>query len=223
VSDSVIDAIRQVDPCPEELGPPPIDMVHRRLAEAPDLDSPARRSRRPNVSAMAVTASSLVVVAVAVLAIALLGHAHRRGRTVQPSSGVTACHSTARVGVLPPWARSGFSDPRPRMRYALGRSGQIAAILWGSLNSPPAADHNNKILWVSRTPVAGTLHIHAQRMSGTKRLGAPVSREVAGGPGPSIIDLPESGCWRMTLRWAGRTDHLDLRYLPNSSAPVPIT
>jgi hypothetical protein len=42
-----------------------------------------------------------------------------------------------------------------------------------------------------------------------------VSRTVLGGPGPSIINLPASGCWRLTLRWSGRVDSLDLDYAPN--------
>ncbi len=218
MSDSVIDAIREADPCPDELGPPPIEMVRRRLGDAPDARRPVRRARRPSLSTLAVSVSSLAVVAVAVLAIAELGHTPRGGGAVRPSAGatgVTACQSTARVGVLPPWARAGFSDKRPRMSYALGRSGRIAAILWGSLNSPPASDHTNKILWVSHATAAAAgsdLRIEAQRMAGTERLGAPVNRRVTGGPGPSIINLPAAGCWRLTLRWSGWTDHLDLRY-----------
>jgi len=30
-----------------------------------------------------------------------------------------------------------------------------------------------------------------------------VNRLVRGGPGPSIINLPTAGCWRLALRWAG--------------------
>jgi hypothetical protein len=35
---------------------------------------------------------------------------------------------------------------------------------------------------------------------------------VRGGPGPSGINLPAPGCWRLALRWSGRTDELDLQY-----------
>ena len=107
------------------------------------------------------------------------------------------------------------------MPYELGNAGNIAAIVWGfPLLSPPPRSHNNKILWVSRVmPQPGSnLRIAAQRMQGTHPLGTPVSRTVMGGPGPSIINLPASGCWRLTLRWSGRVDSLDLDYAANPDA-----
>jgi hypothetical protein len=102
------------------------------------------------------------------------------------------------------------------MPYVLGRAGRIAAILFADpLESPPPKDHNNKILWVSHAPsVAGSdLRISAQRMTRSTPVGRPVGRSVPGSPGPSIIDLPAAGCWRLTLRWSGRVDTLDLRYV----------
>jgi hypothetical protein len=43
-----------------------------------------------------------------------------------------------------------------------------------------------------------------------------VTHVVNGGPGPSIIDLPAAGCWRLDLRWAGHSDTVDIRYARNS-------
>jgi hypothetical protein len=132
------------------------------------------------------------------------------------SSAPAACHSAVHHGVLPTWARTGFSDPRPRLPHVLGRSGEIAALIFGyPLRSPPLKDRGNKILWVSRRAVKplSDLRIRAQRMEGRRRVGHPVTRVVVGGPGPSGIDLPAPGCWRLTLRWSGRSDHLDLRYV----------
>jgi hypothetical protein len=126
-----------------------------------------------------------------------------------------ACGSDVDMGVLPVWARGGFSEARPRAPHVVGRSGAIMAIVFGHpLRSPPAHDRNNKILWVARTAPteSSTLYVRAQRMSGTTRIGAPVSRRVARGPGPSIIDVPAPGCWRFTLTWYGHSDSLDLRY-----------
>ena len=131
------------------------------------------------------------------------------------SSGPPACHSDVRKGVLPTWARTGFSAPRPRLPHVIGRSDEIAALVFGyPLRSPVAKDRGNKILWVSRRAVRplSDLRIHAQRMQGSRRVGRPVTRVVVGGPGPSGINLPAPGCWRLTLRWSGRTDELDLQY-----------
>ncbi|MGZ6682475.1 MAG: hypothetical protein ACXVFN_22880 [Solirubrobacteraceae bacterium] len=132
------------------------------------------------------------------------------------SSPAPACHSVVHHGVLPTWARTGFSDPRPRLPHVIGHSGEIAALVFGyPLRSPPLPDRGNKILWVSRRAVKplSDLRIHAQRMVGRQRVGRPVTRVVVGGPGPSGINLPAPGCWRLTLRWSGRTDELDLRYV----------
>jgi hypothetical protein len=131
------------------------------------------------------------------------------------AASTRACHSAMRHGVLPTWARTGFSDPRPRMPHVLGRSGEIAAIVFGyPLLAPPAKTRANKILWVSRrTPRrGGDLRIRAQRMRGAKPVGKHVVRVIRGGPGPSYLNLPVPGCWRLSLRWSGRSDELDLDY-----------
>jgi hypothetical protein len=102
------------------------------------------------------------------------------------------------------------------MPYELGRNGRIAALVFGyPLWSPPEKDRANKILWVERHAVQRptALWIRAQRMSGTRAVGRAVTRVVAHGPGPSIINLPAAGCWRLSLTWSGRSDTLDLRYL----------
>jgi hypothetical protein len=103
------------------------------------------------------------------------------------------------------------------MDFEIGRHGEVVALLWAyPLLSPPPTTHNNKILWVSRLTTNGsTLLISAQRMTGSKPVGQAVHRQVAGGPGPSIIDLPMAGCWRLDLQWSGQRDSLDLDYVGN--------
>ena len=126
------------------------------------------------------------------------------------------CKPHVSHGVLPTWARTGFSAPRPRLPHSIARRGRIAALYFGfPLTAPPRKDVANKILWVSHVGQrpGGDLLIRAQRMRGRRLLGAPVRRRVAGGPGPSGIDLPRAGCWRLGLRWSGHTDRLDVRYV----------
>jgi hypothetical protein len=144
------------------------------------------------------------------LAVALACAVPSRGSTSQ-----RACRPALSKGVLPPWARTGFSDPRPKMPHIVGRSHEIAAVIFGyPLLSPPAETRANKILWVSRRTVKplSDLRIRAQRMRGSRPVGHHVVRVIRGGPGPSYVNLPTPGCWRLTLRWSGRSDQLDLQY-----------
>jgi hypothetical protein len=132
------------------------------------------------------------------------------------SAPAAPCRSAVQTGVLPVWARSGFSDAQPRAPHVLGRAGDIVAILFAQpLRAPQPAGRTNKILWVSRLPFAldANLRISAQRMIGTRRAGSPVVRTIRGGPGPSIVDMPRPGCWRLTMRWSRHADSLDLEYL----------
>ena len=135
------------------------------------------------------------------------------------SSAPAVCTPTVQHGVLPTWARGGFSDARPKIAHVTGRSGAIMGIFFAQpLEVPPAKDHSNKILWVARVGASSgiDLRIAAQRMVGVHTVGGPVRRVVSGGPGPSIINLPAAGCWRLALRWGGHTDTLDVGYARNS-------
>jgi len=103
------------------------------------------------------------------------------------------------------------------MHYEVAKNGDIAALLFADpLLAPPPLTHRNKILWVSRLATNGSpLFISAQRVVGSNAVGQVVKRQVAGGPGPSIIDLPVAGCWQLNLRWSGHHDTVDLEYLAN--------
>jgi hypothetical protein len=144
-----------------------------------------------------------------------------RATPAQSTPAATACAAKIPVRLLPPWARAGFSDPRPHMPFVLSAKGQIGAIVWGDpLLAPPAKDRSNKILWVSHAPFkpgGGDLRISAQRIAAGKPVGAPLARSVMGGPGPSIVDLP-AGCWHLTLSWWDQADTMDLRYSRDRAA-----
>ena len=83
----------------------------------------------------------------------LIGAGLLSGFATSTASSATAsprCHSRVSAGVLPPWGRGGFSDPRPRMPYELAVDGRIAALVFGyPLLSPPAENRADKILWVA--------------------------------------------------------------------------
>jgi hypothetical protein len=86
-------------------------------------------------------------------------------------------------------------SPTQPMPYVMSDRGDIVAILWADhdpLHAPPLPNVSNKILWVSRVN-QGTftpLRIRAI-LDGTNQT---VTRQVADGPGPSIIDFPAAGC-----------------------------
>jgi hypothetical protein len=131
--------------------------------------------------------------------------------------GVAPCSPAVRHDVLPVWMRAGFTGPDPRIPYVLGRDGAIGAVLFGApLNAPPAQRKNNKILWVPRhlSKTVAPLWIRMQKMVGVQAVGPPVRRIIATGPGPSYVDAPSAGCWRLTLTWSGQRDTLDLAYVP---------
>jgi hypothetical protein len=130
------------------------------------------------------------------------------------ASAATGCGSRVDMGSLPDWADAGFSGDA-RVPHVLGGKGDIVAVLFGyPLRQDRSDGSNNKILWVSRPATTSpdttsdTLVIIAT-LNGTDTR---VTREVTGGPGPSIIDMPQPGCWHLELRWSGRIDTMDLVY-----------
>jgi hypothetical protein len=129
------------------------------------------------------------------------------------SSVAAPCAQPVQTGPLPAWARAGFTGDAS-MPHVIGAHGEIVAAIFGHplAVDKPADGPANKILWVAKTPSgpgeAGDLVIGA-KLHGTE---VSVDRRVTGGPGPSIIDLPQPGCWRLTLTWPGHTDTVDLAY-----------
>ena len=127
-------------------------------------------------------------------------------------AGAPAARCAAEVAPapLPRWARGGFSPPDQAVPFVVGERGTILGVLFGQpLSARPAPDRGNKILWVTRDahPV-GPLTIIAA-LDGSTTV---ATREIPDGPGPSLVDLPAPGCWRLTLTWAGHTDRVTVAY-----------
>lgn len=184
----------------ETLTPPVADLVTVGLVRG-------RRRRRRRQTAAALAAAGAL--ALAGTGTAILTHEDKD--TSSTVAAGASCKSVIQTGVLPTWARDGFSDSEPKVPHVLSTKGDITAILFGvPLNSPPAADRNNKILWVSvvASDAPAPLLIDAVREGTTTH----VRRQVPGGPGPSIIDLPQPGCWHLNLQWGTNRDTMDLDY-----------
>ncbi|WP_309244392.1 hypothetical protein [Micromonospora parastrephiae] len=131
------------------------------------------------------------------------------------ASAATGCGSRVETGALPDWADAGFSGDA-RVPHVFGAKGDIVAVMFAHPLAQVRRDgSNNKILWVSRPVTASTGTTSAATLVITATLdgtGTRVTREVAGGPGPSIIDMPRAGCWHLDLRWGGHSDTMDLVY-----------
>jgi hypothetical protein len=132
-------------------------------------------------------------------------------RAASPQADTEPCVTKMETGALPEWARTGFTGDGSGNPHVFSKNGDMLGVLFGNpLTAPPAADHNNKILWVSKLPIntPSDFGIVAS-LAGT---GETVRPKVDPAPGPSIIDLPKPGCWRMTLSWSGHVDTMDLTY-----------
>jgi hypothetical protein len=179
----------------ETLAPPVTELAGGGLRRGRQL----RRRRR-----LAAGGAALALVAGAGTAALVRDDEARRSVTTAAGS----C-TAPRSDVLPTWARDGFSEAEPRVPYVLSADGRMAAILFGSLQSPSAPNRSNKILWVTRPDSAGyPLDIAAVRAGSD---GTVVRRHLEG-PGPSTVDLPQPGCWTLTLRWGDFRDTIHLEY-----------
>lgn len=96
------------------------------------------------------------------------------------------------------------------MPYVVGDHDKILGVLFGyPLRSPAGPGRANKILWVPRIAAQhDPLKIRAALTGSTRH----AFRQVDGGPGPSIIDMPAAGCWIFSLSWSGRTDTVAVPY-----------
>jgi hypothetical protein len=129
--------------------------------------------------------------------------------TASPTPG--PCRSEVTRDALPVWARAGFSDDGSGVPHVFSEHSDLLAVLF---KYPPASSADpqdgTKILWVSRLPQEPMqpLVIEATLEGATTTL----TREVPGGPGPSSIQLPTAGCWRLALSWSGHQDRMMLQF-----------
>jgi hypothetical protein len=191
-------------------------------ARAPHDESLAGTIQRRSRYRRAVTVAPL---AAAVAVIAVVGAVLLVRPVVRDQSAAAATLCTPiQTAVLPSWARAGFSEKEPRSRFVTSTSGAMVAIVFADpLISPARPDVGNKILWVPNTDnpaasipsprsdyVAGDLdlHITGRLENGT----ATMHTTVVGGSGPSIVNVPQPGCWKFDLTWGNRHDTINIPY-----------
>ena len=191
-------------------------------ARAPHDESLGSTIQRRSRYRRAVTVAPLAV-AIAVIAVVGAVLLVRPAARDQSAAAATMC-TPIKTAVLPSWASAGFSEKEPRSRFVTSTSGAMVAIVFADpLISPARPDVGNKILWVPNTdnPAASNsnsrsksaagdldLHISGRLEGGT----ATMHTTVVGGSGPSIVDVPQPGCWKFNLIWGNQHDTINIPY-----------
>jgi hypothetical protein len=143
--------------------------------------------------------------------------------TESPSPDMTATPkaSTAPASAHPQASRRGLS-PHPfslpcsggeQRRLVGARHNIIGAVFAPRLVSPPSPGYANKILWSSwQQTGSADLLISASLNGFALRARRTVDAVTSGPSRPSIINMPETGCWTFSLRWGDTTDVVAVRY-----------
>jgi hypothetical protein len=117
-------------------------------------------------------------------------------------------------GGLPEWA-SNAGGPTG-LRSVVSHEGNLVGYLFADpLRAPAPKDGtNNKILWIVRDPRNGKdLHLTLRPVGGGPAV--TVTETPDSYPGeiyPSIVDVPEAGCWSVRAEWDGHRATLELPY-----------
>ena len=105
------------------------------------------------------------------------------------------------------------------MPYALASGDDVAAFFFTQpllAGTARRGEPQNKVLWVVRSPEDGMPLDVVARSEGDDTPAIAVPADTGGGSGEiqrSIVDVPEPGCWRLSLRWGNREASLDVRVI----------
>jgi len=120
-------------------------------------------------------------------------------------------------GHEPAWLTTAGAHNNPNgLPYVLDVRQTAAGFIFGyPLRAGHPTDRANKVLWVVRFPRNGSpLEITGQ-LSDANEPAVHVSQPANSGPGeiyPSIVDVPQPGCWRFDLSWSGHRATVYLEY-----------
>jgi hypothetical protein len=174
--------------------------------EAPHDDDLAGRVRAGARRRRLLTVGPIAAVLAVFLILAAVW-VNRPSDTTAVAAPPSAC-TALQTGPLPVWARAGFSSPEGNP-YQLSTDGEMAAVVFANpLLAPADPERANKILWVAeQTPAfTDTLVIDGTREGD----GLQHSVDIGSAPGPSYVDMPAPGCWRLTLTWGTHSDTINL-------------
>ncbi len=183
-----------------------------------------RTQRRRRRNGTLATIVAVLVVATYLLDTYPLDNSKQASARQGVAAAVAGCGATKIAhGPIPAWTAPAFgasSSRTPPWPHAVSEHGNVVAVVFGyPLRAGRPTNPANKVLWIMRLPRNGSpLRITARPLHAN----APLVRIVApadSSPGeiyPSYVNVPSAGCWRLSLRWAGHTDSIDLPYRPGS-------
>jgi hypothetical protein len=186
--------------------------------------APARPRRRRRCRLVAVPAA--LAAGLGLLGTHLPGSSSEAADRPALSAAASGCGATRIVhGAVPAWAAPAFADSSsrtPPWPHAVSARGNAVAVVFGyPLRAGHPMNPANKILWIMRLPRNGSpLTITAKPLHRSSRAVRSVW-PADSSPGeiyPSYVNVPGPGCWKLSLRWAGHTDSIDLPYRPASPA-----
>ena len=183
-----------------------------------------RTQRRRRRNGALVTIAAVLVVGLYQLVTYLSDNPKQTSARQGVAAAAAGCGVTKIVhGPVPAWTAPAFgvsSSSTPPWPHAVSEHGDVVAVLFGyPLRAGRPTNPANKVLWIMRLPRHGSpLTIKARPLHAN----APLVTSVApadSSPGeiyPSYVNMPSAGCWRLSLRWAGHIDSIDLPYTPGS-------
>ncbi|HYT11585.1 MAG TPA: hypothetical protein VEL12_02260 [Candidatus Nitrosopolaris sp.] len=120
-------------------------------------------------------------------------------------------------GHEPDWLDAAGAHNNPQgLPYVLSVQQTAAGFLFGyPLRAGHPTDRANKVLWVVRFPRDGSPLDITGQLSGASEPSVHVTQSAGSGPGeiyPSIVDVPQPGCWRFDLAWSGHQATVFLTY-----------
>ncbi len=138
---------------------------------------------------------------------------HPSATTVAGGCGSTPIY----VGGAPAWLHKleGSLTYQEIVPHVLATPPTAAGFLYGfPLRAGHPENPTNKILWlVKLPPFAGSLDITAHPAGAATPTVNQSVAFLASGDLPSIVDMPQPGCWHFDLAWSGHHATVELEYL----------
>lgn len=161
------------------------------------------------------------LLAVAVVSISLSACTEGQGPAPVRVMTSSAAHPTVSKecqpvssGALPAWTSG--AHPPADVPFVISQEQNVVGILFGYplRSSTIASTRKNKVLWIVKEPRFGSpLTISGENVNGAGAV--EIEQPADSDPGeiyPTIVDVPNPGCWEFHLSWNGNRGTVKLQY-----------